>query len=784
METTQMASESTLGLENQIKMRRGIMKSIGVLTIIVVLILGCIQPSFAENDGDDVSGSLCSAAENEAVVKAFFESFVIGTARKFIRSNFDPQVEYTVIGTEANIFGIDREAVLTHSGLYEGIEGAIYFLLDLGNYERDTLGFTLHEAFCRGDSCAAFGNFLFLSPAERGGSGDNPETEWASLIQMRNCKIFRYHFFEDSYAVASGYRHKAVEINWRRESGGSIRDITTGTNDVDILDKSGNSNQNFIFGYKGDDTLIGGPNDDTLYGGLGTNTLTGNGGRDLFAIGDDQGIAIITDFTQGEDLLGLTLGLKFSELSFRPNGADLEISRAGKLLAILRGGVNLSLTEADVKTFPSPPVTTDIGGGFLIEADPFGPRPTNASLDEHANKEVVQSFLQLFKKGGDPKAFVADDAQLTVAGTESRLFGAERHAVLPHTGLYEGKEGIQNFFNIFNNERELLSFEVEEVYSRDSSVVASGSYKYRSPLETGGSGDILGTEWVVRFWMVKGDNNGGQPLIYRSHIYIDTAAEAAAFRHKFVDSPTVEWIRDFTGREQNYLTGTIGDDTIIGKGSPANLRNRLFGYAGNDTLIGNQGNDFLYGGDGDDVLIGEAGHDDLYGGKGNDILIGGKGDNNLYGNEGDDILIGGPGKDIFVLARGEGSDLILDYTHGEDRLGLLRDLTFAELVITQEGDDVTIKIAETGELLATLMGVNASDITEDDFTKRTDSGAEINPCRDLFGEQFVPYNFNDPHYPVCDHRLTAISPMEGELLQMEMSETSRHPVTTSPKHSE
>ncbi len=173
------------------------MKSKGMLLIMAVLVSGYIQSSLA-NDNNS-TGTQCSPAENETLVKGFFESFVNGTAREYIQNNFDPQIEYTVIGTEANIFGIDREAILTHSGLYDGIEGAIYFLLDLGNYERDTLGFTLHEAFCRGDSCVAFGNFLFFSPTERGGSGDNPETEWASQITMRNCKFFRYHFLEDSY---------------------------------------------------------------------------------------------------------------------------------------------------------------------------------------------------------------------------------------------------------------------------------------------------------------------------------------------------------------------------------------------------------------------------------------------------------------------------------------------------------------------------------------------------------------------------------------------------------
>ena len=154
--------------------------------------------------------------------------------------------------------------------------------------------------------------------------------------------------------------------------------------------------------------------------------------------------------------------------------------------------------------------------------------------------------------------------------------------------------------------------------------------------------------------------------------------------------------------DQNYKSSTNDDDTSIGRASPINLRNRLFGYAGNDTLIGSKWNDFLYGGDGDDLLSGGEGHDDLYGGKGNDILVGGEGDDNIYGNKGDDILLGGPGKDIFVLGKSEGHDTILDYKHGEDKVGLLGDLTFTDLVIasvkTRVGNDVTITVAQTGEL--------------------------------------------------------------------------------------
>ena len=53
----------------------------------------------------------------------------------------------------------------------------------------------------------------------------------------------------------------------------------------------------------------------------------------------------------------------------------------------------------------------------------------------------------------------------------------------------------------------------------------------------------------------------------------------------------------------------------------------IYGYGGDDILVGANGNDALFGGNGDD---------DLYGGYGNDILSGGNGWNYLSGGSGYD----------------------------------------------------------------------------------------------------------------------------------------------------
>jgi pimeloyl-ACP methyl ester carboxylesterase len=143
----------------------------------------------------------------------------------------------------------------------------------------------------------------------------------------------------------------------------------------------------------------------------------------------------------------------------------------------------------------------------------------------------------------------------------------------------------------------------------------------------------------------------------------------------------------------NTATGGPGEDTVIGNG-------------GNDTLRGNRGNDSITGGDGDDFL---------YGGRDNDYFEGGEGNDLISGEFGNDFLIGGAGRDRFVLESGGGSDVIVDFQDSEDLIALSRGLTFPQIRVTQGVDGALITIPITGEILATLRGVVASDLTRVDF---------------------------------------------------------------------
>lgn len=124
------------------------------------------------------------------------------------------------------------------------------------------------------------------------------------------------------------------------------------------------------------------------------------------------------------------------------------------------------------------------------------------------------------------------------------------------------------------------------------------------------------------------------------------------------------------GRKGGALTGTLGDDTLMGKQGADEARgglgdDLLSGSLGSDTLYGDDNNDTLSGGRGADALYGGADDDSLDGGDGDDLMTGERGNDTLEGGKGGDMLLGEIGND--VLSGGAGADS-LDGSFGQDSL--------------------------------------------------------------------------------------------------------------------
>lgn len=78
------------------------------------------------------------------------------------------------------------------------------------------------------------------------------------------------------------------------------------------------------------------------------------------------------------------------------------------------------------------------------------------------------------------------------------------------------------------------------------------------------------------------------------------------------------------------LVDLLTGDDLVQAGAVSAV---LFGYHGNDTLVGGPGNDRLYGGQGDDLVMGGAGNDTLIIGNQNDTLLGGDGLDTVFSNQ-------------------------------------------------------------------------------------------------------------------------------------------------------
>ncbi|MEM6252530.1 MAG: calcium-binding protein [Cyanobacteria bacterium P01_D01_bin.156] len=194
------------------------------------------------------------------------------------------------------------------------------------------------------------------------------------------------------------------------------------------------------------------------------------------------------------------------------------------------------------------------------------------------------------------------------------------------------------------------------------------------------------------------------------------------------------------------IVGTDESETIVGDDAD----NTIDGEAGDDTIAGGLGSDIILGDDGDDVLRGDlnarspqddvaggndiifggAGNDRIGGKAGNDILSGDEGDDIIYGDAGDDILMGvtgndiligdnfsdGSGSDLFVFGSGDGTDTVLDFEVGIDRIGIVEgEFTFADVTLTQDGANTVLGVSTTGETLAVLNNVQATALGESDF---------------------------------------------------------------------
>ncbi|MBD3883609.1 hypothetical protein IFO70_17720 [Phormidium tenue FACHB-886] len=118
------------------------------------------------------------------------------------------------------------------------------------------------------------------------------------------------------------------------------------------------------------------------------------------------------------------------------------------------------------------------------------------------------------------------------------------------------------------------------------------------------------------------------------------------------------------------LTGSANNDIFLGDTNPDDLKDFIYGNAGNDVFAGILGDDYLDGGDGNDFIEGDTGNDTILGGNGNDMLgqiavLNSSSPNTAFSfsESGNDTIDGGSGSDL--IGGGEGNDRLEGGTEGD-----------------------------------------------------------------------------------------------------------------------
>ena len=444
---------------------------------------------------------------------------------------------------------------------------------------------------------------------------------------------------------------------------------------------TGGSEADLLIGNAGDDHLGGGTNNDTLIGGAGFDTYVINAGDGSDTILDSDGAgSIIFDTLQAKGSVGLAPD-KWHQLN-ADNWIDAQngitytrVAVADDTQLLIRKGDSTALVKG----------WSDGELGITLGAGTAPPEPATALTGT-----ATPNYLQAASGGQRVEGLAGADMIMGsgASGTDHLIGGVGADWIVGNGGadLIEGGLGADSLSGMTDN---------SQVYGGDGNDLITAALAEGVQLAgigniPGLTADILWVDAQSGFGRSTGlvyDGNGNLDLAHGSVPLAPYGGASALgggwnFSMAFSGSTwSITYTHPTLAPAGKTPTGTW-EHFIV----PVSLAEGvfLFGEAGDDLIVGNDGADYLDGGSGQDQLFGHAGddvidggteNDLLAGGDGRDILLGGEHDDELYGEQQDDVLIGGGGNDVLwgdspnpLLAAWDGYDY-LDGGDGDDQLG-------------------------------------------------------------------------------------------------------------------
>jgi Ca2+-binding RTX toxin-like protein len=441
---------------------------------------------------------------------------------------------------------------------------------------------------------------------------------------------------------------------------------------------SGNAIDNTLNGSAGNDTLYGNGGNDTLLGGAGNDVMVGGAGNDTYEV-TDAGDQVVEAANGGTDQV-------YSYIDGYVLSDNAETLR-------LVGADHTGVGNAQANTiYGSSGDDLILGGGG------------GDSLIGGAGNDIYE-----VRSAGDQV-------------TES--VGAGTDQVYSYVDSYVLPTNVEILWLEGPDHTGIGNAQANTIYGSTGDDVILG----------GGGGDTL----------VGGGGNDIYEVRSASDQVVELANAGADQVYSYIDgyqlaaNVEVLWLQgsDHTG------IGNASDNTIYGSSGD----DRIIGGAGNDTMAGGAGNDTYEVTEAGDQVV-EAvngGTDQVYSYADGYVLsanvetlwlegtahvaIGNATDNTIYGSlandnitgaGGNDLLFGGAGSDTFIFTKGDGNDVIADFSAaaGGDLINLhgYAVTSYGALapLMVQAGSDVVITFDANNHL--TLDGVLLAQLHSSDF---------------------------------------------------------------------
>lgn len=539
----------------------------------------------------------------------------------------------------------------------------------------------------------------------------------------------------DGFDLTTAANHQIVFGSSNVDSllGDELSDNLYGGGGDDVVD--GGNGADWLEGNAGDDTIHGGFGNDVLAGGTGFDTYRVYAGEGYDTVLDSDGSGVVKfGALEAKGSTGLdpmkwihaagsnTWVDQQNGITYTRSLVDGEIQlliHKGDSNVVVKGWsdgeLGIALGAGSAPPEPAALLTGDATADYL-EAASGGQRVEGLNGADMILGSGFGSADHLL--GGDGADWIVGNggADLIEGGLgndyingidgNSQAYGGDGNDLITAAAV----EGVQ-LLNIGNVDIPGLTADI--VWADAKSGFGMSAYlTYDSagnldlghgsvPLSPYGGASALGGGWS--FSMAFG---GGTWNITYTHPTLAPAGK----------TPTGFWehfiISGSSLTEGVFLFGEAGDDLIVGNEGADYLdggsgMDQLFGHAGSDVLDGGTENDTLAGGDGQDILLGGEHNDDLYGEQQDDVLIGGTGDDVLWGDspnpqlaawDGNDYMDGGDGDD--EMGGGGGADILIGGQGGDTLWGgsgndILDGGAGADYLEGGTGDDTYLNV--TGE---------------------------------------------------------------------------------------